>query len=346
MGFQALVRQQHRERELAGDRRAGRFARGLARREQQAYLRRNWRLFLGLGVAALCPSLLILPFLPNAFGRGLIVGASTTAIGGFLAFWVVQATGTAPTMMGDQGEQWTAQELRKLRRRGWRVVNHIMLRQWDIDHVLVGPGGLFAIETKWSAKAWVTDPPEERIYEAASRAAGSARDLSLWLKQLSVGPVEPVVVLWGSNARELEPLKLCSVAVVSGPHAKSWRESLRDDCLSRAQVDAAWSRLDAQCRIRDPLEDGTAPLPPSLGDIAVRCFLVIMAACAGFLAACSWLASGISPWWWVYRVRSARRSRSRPASLRTSRPARGFGMACWGWAERSCHYLGTDPMGT
>ena len=86
--------------------------------------------------------------------RGLIVGLGVAGTAGALWLWIVEATGTAPTMMGDLGEQWTAQELRRLRRSGWQVVNHVTLTAPDIDHVLVGPGGMFAIETKWSATPW------------------------------------------------------------------------------------------------------------------------------------------------------------------------------------------------
>ena len=32
-------------------------------------------------------------------------------------------------MMGDRGEQFTASELRRLTRRGWRVINHIALKR-------------------------------------------------------------------------------------------------------------------------------------------------------------------------------------------------------------------------
>jgi len=92
---------------------------------------------------------LALWFMPDgqfrAFCAGLVVAGDLGAV----AFWVAQATGTASTMMGDLAEQWTASELRKLRRRGWRVLNHVMLKQRDIDHVLIGPGGVYAVETKW-----------------------------------------------------------------------------------------------------------------------------------------------------------------------------------------------------
>ena len=50
------------------------------------------------------------------------------------------------------GEQWTARELRSLRKRDWHLANGLLLRRVaDIDHVVIGPGGVLVIETKYSS---------------------------------------------------------------------------------------------------------------------------------------------------------------------------------------------------
>jgi hypothetical protein len=77
----------------------------------------------GPGIIALLPAGVLAAFLPP-FARGLVLGAGITAVLGIEAFLVVQATGTAPVMAGDDAEQWSAQELRWLRRHRWRLVNH------------------------------------------------------------------------------------------------------------------------------------------------------------------------------------------------------------------------------
>jgi hypothetical protein len=83
----------------------------------------------------------------SELGRGRelvrVLGVLLAAVPGALWAWTVQVTGTGPVMISDQAEQWTAAELRKLRRHGWRVVNHFLLRNDDIDHVLTGPGGAY-----------------------------------------------------------------------------------------------------------------------------------------------------------------------------------------------------------
>jgi hypothetical protein len=175
------IAQRFRERELASDQRAGRFARRKARLVQRAYLQRNWRVFTIIGIGMLTP-LLGLPLLPNNFARGLFVGALVTAVIALLSFWVIQVTGTAPIMMGDQGEQWTAQELRHLHKRGWKVVNDVALKRWNTDHVIVGPGGVYAIESKWGARSWTVVPPDEHVAAACRQVDANARTMTLWLK--------------------------------------------------------------------------------------------------------------------------------------------------------------------
>lgn len=78
------------------------------------------------------------------------------AIGALLAsaaWWVyammLETGGIASKRSGITAEEWTADELRKLRREGWTVVNHVMLVHADVDHVVLGPGGFLAIETKF-----------------------------------------------------------------------------------------------------------------------------------------------------------------------------------------------------
>lgn len=61
---------------------------------------------------------------------------------------------------GLTGELRAGAELERLVRRGWRVLHSIPLAgDADIDHVLIGPGGAFCINTKChrGARVWVGD---------------------------------------------------------------------------------------------------------------------------------------------------------------------------------------------
>jgi hypothetical protein len=49
---------------------------------------------------------------------------------------------------GARGEESVGAILDELRSGGWYVIHDLALGRGNIDHVLVGPGGVFAVETK------------------------------------------------------------------------------------------------------------------------------------------------------------------------------------------------------
>jgi hypothetical protein len=320
-----------RERELASDTRAGRFARTKARRAQRTFLRRNWKLFLAVTAGMLLPALAALPLLPNSFARGLLVGVAGTSVVALLSFWVVQATGTAPIMMGDLGEQWTAQKLRSTRKAGWKVVNDLALQAWNVDHILVGPGGVFVVESKWSSQAWDVVPPGQTVAKACGQVDAAAKTISSWLRPLDVGPVYGLVVLWGANARDLPPSQTLlagdrQVTVLAGPRLKPWLKGLPGNQLSAEQVDTAWDQIATLCRRRDEYDPAASAVPLSASEVGARATLSLAAACAAFLLAATWLGTSPSPWFWpfVLTVMAA------PAGILIKRaPATSY--LAWGW---------------
>lgn len=217
-----------RRRELASDRRAGRFSRTEAIKRQYAWVRRNWWIVTAhvVFVLATLPLALLLP----TWGRGPAAGAWLATGFWFLAFEVVLASGTAPRMMGDRGEQFTATELRRLRRHGWRVINHVALRPtWDIDHVAIGPGGVLVIETKWSGDAWTLDADlDSRVDRAVERIAANATDIRLMFPE-HVAPtaVIPLLVLWGGYKADDGGVRvLDGVTVLRGVELRNWLGTL------------------------------------------------------------------------------------------------------------------------
>ncbi len=178
--------------------RSGYTARRRARTTQRAYVRAHWLALLTYGVLVLAPSLLTVPLIRNSFARGLVTGALLTGTVGFLAFLVVQLTGTGPTMMGDLAEHRTADALRHLRRQGWQVANHVVLAHGDIDHVLIGAGGAFVVETKWRGGGWREPSAAPQLERACLQIADQARRLRLWTQSRQLGiPVNAVVATWG-----------------------------------------------------------------------------------------------------------------------------------------------------
>lgn len=275
-------------RTLASDARAGSWARGKARTTQRAFVRANWRPYTAFLVGLLIITLVVAWLMPTDLLRGLTSGAMLVAGPAILWSWTVQVTGTAPTMMGDVAEQWTAAELRKLRARGWRMVNHFVLSRGDMDHVLVGPGGTFVVETKWTATAWRSDFGQARIRDAVAQASANARDLRLWhrLKSRNV-EVEAVVVLWGGGVKDWADGDRIGcwdgTAVVAGPALMAWASDLPETALGADDIAEVWAALDAQVTRRDPIEEQQHPVPLSLTEIATRIGVGTTCVILGFL---------------------------------------------------------------
>jgi hypothetical protein len=226
------------------------------------------------------PAILVIPT-PTA--RAFTAGAAVTGAASLLAFGVVQFTGTAGTLMGELAEQWTAQEFRKMRPRGWRLINHLMLRKGDIDHVVLGPGGVIVAESKW-ASSWESDLLSDfRLPGAVAQVRRNAADVRLVLRPRVDAPVEAALVLWGPGLRDLPPhlqnFEHEGVRVVTAPVVTEWIERDRDPVLEPQQVEAAWNVLDGYVRRREAV---TPPdTPPSLYETVRDVGLVIAAFVAG-----------------------------------------------------------------
>jgi hypothetical protein len=121
--------------------------------------------------------------------------------------------------MGLLGEQAIAEELQRLIPSGYKIFHDVPCEKrdckWNIDHVAVGPAGVFAIETKYRTKKPGKNGgrDHEAIFDGNTiqfssgdydpRAVGQARDNARWLEtELSkaIGEhltVQPIVALPG-----------------------------------------------------------------------------------------------------------------------------------------------------
>ncbi|MFJ2165675.1 nuclease-related domain-containing protein [Streptomyces griseofuscus] len=107
---------------------------------------------------------------------------------------------------GLAGERRVGAELNRLGRHGWRVLHSIPLaNKVDIDHLLIGPGGVFSINTKHhhNKAVWVGDDsvkvdhgkPAPYARKSRAEAKRVARVLERYC-EFPV-PVEPVLVFVG-----------------------------------------------------------------------------------------------------------------------------------------------------
>ncbi|MCK9875473.1 NERD domain-containing protein [Frankia sp. Ag45/Mut15] len=87
------------------------------------------------------------------------------------------------------GEEMVGAELQQLSSRGWRVLHSIPLaRDVDIDHLLIGPGGVFTFNTKYhvGARIWVGDQAVKlggRSYPYVRKARAEANRASTALSR-------------------------------------------------------------------------------------------------------------------------------------------------------------------
>lgn len=281
-----------RERRLGGDARAGRRVRGEVRRTQWEFTRRNIRLLTtggGLGAVVTAGAAWLAP---NDFLSGSAVGAGTVFTIGGLAYMVVMLTGTGSLAMGAVGEAWTSSELRPLRRHGWKLVDHVYYRWGDVDHVMVGPGGVVVVESKWSAEAWTLDPPSARVVDAVRQVRQNSRDVRLVVPELRHrdGSVRSAVFLWGGVRTEGErpaaPVRIDGVDVVVGAAAaKAWRGEMcaAPELFDVSGIEAIWARLRKQAADTDKRE-GADPPPPTFARLYWTAVVTLTAALASVLA--------------------------------------------------------------
>ncbi|HET9592871.1 MAG TPA: nuclease-related domain-containing protein [Solirubrobacterales bacterium] len=68
---------------------------------------------------------------------------------------------------GAEGEEVVGRILEGLRERGWCVIHDVSFGRGNIDHIVVGPGGIFTIETKSrGGKVWPDHLDEKMLNQA------------------------------------------------------------------------------------------------------------------------------------------------------------------------------------
>jgi hypothetical protein len=208
---------------------AGAFATQRFQARRRAWWRRIWW--------TLPPFAVFLVAVPVVLGRVLAPEHMTFYWGAGLglAFGVVVALADSPPhhierwRQGAQGEKATAKALRPLVRRGWTLVNDIDTGRGNLDHVLVGPPGVFLLESKNLSGVlavaagvlsvrWREEPDDG--YEnrrLARQMRNRAQELERQLQRHGVEvSVQPLVVLWGDFPQGSVLNKRTGVAWVDG----------------------------------------------------------------------------------------------------------------------------------
>lgn len=220
-----------------------------AGRTAYAYYRsglRRWRREIRLPILvlvaiALAVAVALWKLAPHAgFFSGLVLGAAWSMI---LWVWDDPPERIAKWKRGADGEQRTWKALRPLEKEGWRSFHDRDGRYGNLDHVVVGPGGIFLLDSKNLTGSISLEPHGLRVafgngerngylldsLERLMRGAAanlkehieSATQLRPW--------VQAVVVIWGDFP--IGQGEGDRVVYVAGDRLASWLRC-RDETLS------------------------------------------------------------------------------------------------------------------
>ena len=258
---------------LDSQKRAGSFASARAASIRRDYAKSHWRFLVLTSVGMVAPGVAVLPFEHDALVRGLVIGLVLGITSAAVPGLVIVLSGSSAITMGAWAEEWTSEALRPMRDHGYRLINSARVSSADIDHVLVGPGGLVVFETKWSAYDWSLER-DPKVQGALRQVNAEADRLRRWLRPPI--PIERVVVLWGAAARAVrdKPGKQQRSAdgtlVLAGEVLSRWVLGLPRNRLTAQQVNTYYSQLAEQTDRRDAHDAKPAR---SLSQFFVACLI-------------------------------------------------------------------------
>ncbi len=183
--------------------RAGRRLETMARNERRRSIRMNRKAIFGVCAAVALASIGLVVFMGLWKGREMaffVAGLGTMSVA-FVGWLAIDSREARRLFDAAGAERFTASSLRRLRRRGWFSVDHIEFHRSDIDHVVAGPGGVFAVETKWTNYDWrINDGSfnDEYAQKAVRQCReGASKISSLLRSRRLVSEVRPLLVIWG-----------------------------------------------------------------------------------------------------------------------------------------------------
>jgi hypothetical protein len=232
----------------------------------QRWRRRKRRAFAAVFGALTLPCIVV-----AALASGWWDFAATFLVGAWfgMAMWIWDSPPEhiERVRRGAEGERRTGRELKRLSPREWTVVHDLDGRFGNWDHVVVGPGGVFLLDSKHlfgdaSVEGGClvvrrVDAPEElsRFDGLRARMRGAAAGVSEALRDDRNRPwVTPVVVVWPELTGD--PTDAGGVVYLSGRELARWL-SERDPVLERDRRTTLAARLVMLANERPSRRSGT-----------------------------------------------------------------------------------------
>lgn len=165
--------------------------------------------------------------------------------------------------LGLDGELAVGEELNQLLRKGYRVFHDVPGPNYNVDHVVIGPNGVFAVETKSHPKTQqgftaefdgtTIQYPDWVDSEAVRQGLRQARSVSKHLTKACGRPIAArgVVVLPGWNVRQSKRTREC-VVMSSGQIQREFPR-LRGERQDAEQIQAIAHQIEQLCRSESPM---------------------------------------------------------------------------------------------
>jgi hypothetical protein len=242
--------------------RAGAYAEQRYRRGLRSWRARNRRLF-----AALCGPFIAVGIVVGILDRDFLVWVAGFVAGAFLALWTTFRD-SPPRYVeswreGAEGERKAEKALKPLERCGWHVVHEIQNGHGNYDHIAVGPGGVYLLESKnlqgvVSVQGGVPhlarhhDPEQTVVFDRVRQRALPVRSSQGEIEQRTGHRVwaQAVVVFWSEFPEGLVEDDRC--VFIDGSRLRSWLQS-QPTRLSRDEVEKISVGIDAVAEDFDPL---------------------------------------------------------------------------------------------
>ena len=231
--------------------------------------------FIGILIAMLLPLLVFWGALQIVarFGQGRPKEGLAAAAAAFIVslllslHWILRTLRRrANDYLGFFGERYVAEFLDPLKAEGWFIFHDVPCEgatgKFNLDHVAVGRGGLWVVETKTRRKGRARPglKGHEVIFEGGQlvwpwgesraelkQALNNARWLENWLQQVTGKKYQALSVIafpgWNVVPRQLEPVR-----VVTASKIRDVLTSHSRALLSPEDVDLIRRQLDQRCR--------------------------------------------------------------------------------------------------
>jgi Nuclease-related domain len=234
--------------------RAGVYAEDRYRRGLRSWQAKNRRLFaVWLGPIILAGLAVV------TFDRDLVAWTAGLAAGAAIAFWIVLWE-TPPRYVeqwrdGAEGERQAERALGPLEKAGWQIVHDVQNGRGNYDHIAVGPGGVYLLDSK-NLQGIVRiergvprltrrhDPEKREVFDHLPRAAlAAAAQLKDEIQEQTGRSVwvRAVVVFWSEFPEGFVQVGKC--VFIEGSQLRRWLEG-QPHKLSEAEIAEVGAGVD------------------------------------------------------------------------------------------------------